>query len=152
MLVRIRFSLLIVLGIVIIASCGKPQNLEYRDIRNIEIKALGFDKSAITLDLVYYNPNNVGITLKKVVCDIFVNEQYLGKYTLDTLMHIPRRSEFILPSHVNIEMKGIYKNLLAVLFNKEILLHVKGTARIGKAGIFITMPFNYSGKHTFSIL
>ncbi len=138
--------------IIFLTSCGKPQSLVYKDVRNIQVKSLGFNKSSLSLDLVYYNPNNVGVSLRRVECDIYIDEHYLGKYILDTLMHIPRRSEFSLPSHIEIEMKGVFKNLFAVLFNKEILVNVKGKARIGKAGIFINMPFNYSGKHSFNIL
>jgi hypothetical protein len=52
---------------------------------------------------------------------------------------------------MEVDMKGIFKNLLTVVFNKEILLNVKGTTRVGKAGIFINVPFDYSGKHTFSM-
>jgi LEA14-like dessication related protein len=138
--------------VIIFSACNKPQSLEYRDVRNIQIKSLGFNKSSLSMDLVYFNPNQFGVDLRKVSCDVFVDEHYLGKFQLDTLIHIKRRSEFALPSHIDIEMKGIYKNLYSVLFNKEIKVNVKGKARIGKSGVFINMPFNYSGKHTFSIL
>jgi len=138
--------------VIIFSACNKPQSLEYRDVRNIQIKSLGFNKSALSMDLVYFNPNQFGVDLRKVSCDVFVDDHYLGKFQLDTLIHIQRRSEFALPSHIDIEMKGVYKNLYSVLFNKEIKVNVKGKARIGKAGVFINMPFNYSGKHTFSIL
>jgi hypothetical protein len=46
------------------------------------------------MDLVYYNPNGFGVDLRKVDCDVYVDNTYLGKFQLDTLMHIPRRSEF----------------------------------------------------------
>lgn len=131
-------------------SCKKMKSFEYRDVRNIEIKSLGFNKSVLTMNLVYFNPNEFGVDLRKINCDVFIDETYFGKYSLDTLMHIKRRSEFSLPSKVDIEMKGVYKNIYNVLFNKEIQLHVKGTAKVGKAGIFIQMPFNYKGKHTIN--
>lgn len=143
--------LLIFTAILIFSSCKKIKSFEYRDIRNVEIKSLGFNQSALSLDLIYYNPNEFGVDLRKLNCDIYVDEHYLGKYTLDTLLHINRRSEFALPSRMAIEMKGVFKNLYAVIFNKEIQLNVKGTARVGKAGLFINMPINYSGKHTFSL-
>ena len=102
------------------------------------------------MDLVYYNPNGFGVDLRKVDCDIYIDNNYLGKFKLDTLMHIQRRSEFALPSKMDVDMKGIFKNLYLVLFNKEIQLDVKGTTRVGKGGIFMTVPFSYSGKHVFS--
>lgn len=138
-------------SIIIFSSCKKPQGFDYRDVRNVSIKAIGFDKTAVSMDLVYYNPNNFGVDLRKVDCDIYIDNNYLGKYKLDTLMHIQRKSEFTLPSRMDIDMKGIFKNLATVVFNKEIQLNVKGTTRVGKAGIFVNVPFNYSGKHTFSM-
>lgn len=137
--------------VIFFSSCKKPQGFDYRDVRNVEIKALGFDKSALSMDLVYFNPNSFGVDLRKVDCDIFVDNNYLGKYKLDTILHISRRSEFTLPSRIEVDMKGIFKNLLSVIFNKEIVLNVKGTTRVGKAGIFVTVPFNYTGKHSFSM-
>lgn len=146
-----KYTLILLLFIIIFSSCKKPQGFDYRDVRNVSIQSLGFDKTAVSMDLVYYNPNNFGVDLRKVECDIYVDNSYLGKYKLDTLMHIQRKSEFTLPSRMDVDMKGIFKNIATVVFNKEIQLNVKGTSRVGKAGIFVNVPFNYSGKHTFSM-
>lgn len=143
------FNLLVIT--ILFTACKKPQGFDYRDVKNVQIKTLGFDKSALSMDLVYFNPNSFGVDLRKVDCDIFVDNNYLGKYKLDTILHISRRSEFTLPSRIEVDMKGVFKNLLSVVFNKEIQLNVKGTTRVGKAGIFVTVPFNYTGKHSFSM-
>lgn len=128
-------------------ACSKPQGFEYRDIKNVEIKQLGFNKSAVKMDLVYYNPNKFGVDLKHVDCDIYIDHNYLGKYILDTVMHIDKKSEFILPSTIDVEMKNIFKNGFHFLLNKEVLVTVKGNTRVGKSGIFLTVPFNYEERH-----
>ncbi len=128
-------------------SCKKPQGFDYRDVRNIKVENVGFDKTVLKLDLVYFNPNNFGVTLKKVDCDIFINNNFLGHYLLDTVMKIDKKSEFSLPSRIQVDMKNIYKNALSVIFNKEIELNVKGTSKVSKLGIGITVPFDYKGKH-----
>lgn len=132
-------------------ACKKPQGFDYRDVQNFSIDSLGFDHSAVSMNLVYFNPNNFGVDLKHVDCDIFVNHNFLGKYVLDTTMHIARRSEFSLPSHVQVDMRNIYKNSLNVLFSQEIQVDITGTTRVGKAGIFVNVPFKYSGKHKLSM-
>jgi LEA14-like dessication related protein len=137
--------------IFLLAACKKPQGFDFRETRNIKINQVGFDKTAISLDMVYYNPNDFGVDLRKVDCTIFVENNYLGKYKLDTLMHIPRKSEFILPSKMEVEMKGIFKNALTAIFNKEIKLDIKGNCKVGKAGIFVTIPVNYSTKYSFNL-
>ncbi|GAC1536226.1 MAG: hypothetical protein NVS3B15_16800 [Sediminibacterium sp.] len=99
------------------------------------------------MDIVYYNPNGYGVNLKNVDCDVYVDSHYLGKFQLDTLMHIPGKSEFTLPTRVMVDMKGIFKNALNLLFSNEVLINVKGSTRVGKAGIYATIPFNYEARH-----
>jgi LEA14-like dessication related protein len=112
---------------------------------------MGFDKTMLDLDLVYYNPNGFGVDLRKVDCDVYVDNNYLGKFQLDTLMHIPRRAEFILPSRILVDMKSVLKNGLNLLFSNEVLINVKGTTRVGKAGFFKTVPFNYEARHKLTL-
>ena len=141
----------ILLLLLAFASCKKPQSFEYRDLRNFKIDSLGFQNSSISMDLVYFNPNNFGVDLKHIDCDVYVEHNYLGKYILDTTMHIAKKSEFVVPSKMNVNMKNLFKNTLTSLFTKELLLEVKGTTKVGKGGIYITVPFSYSGRHEFSI-
>ena len=112
---------------------------------------MGFDKTTLAMDLVYYNPNGFGVDLKKVDCDVYVDNTYLGKFQLDTLMHIPRRSEFSLPSKIMVDMKSVLKNSINLLLSQEVLINVKGTTRVGKAGFYTNVPFNYEARHKLSL-
>ena len=141
----------VLLLIVLISGCKKPQSFEYRDLKNFKIDSLGFEQSGVSMDLVYFNPNNYGVDLKHIDCDVYVDHNYLGKYILDTTMHIAKRSEFVVPSRMNVNMKNLFKNALTSVFSQELLLEVNGTTRVGKAGIYITFPFTYSGHHKFSM-
>lgn len=132
-------------------SCKKPQGFDYRDVKNIKVEKLGFNQTTLRMDLVYFNPNNFGVTLKNVDCDIFINSNFLGHYKLDTVMRIEKKSEFSLPSKLNIDMKNVYKNTLNVLFSKEIELNVKGSSRVSKFGVNVNVPFDYKGKHKLSV-
>jgi LEA14-like dessication related protein len=132
-------------------SCQKPQGFDYRDVKNVKIENMGFDKTVLAMDLVYYNPNGFGVDLKKVDCDVYVDNSYLGKFNLDTLMHIPRKAEFTLPSRIAIDMKAVLKNGLNLLFSQEVLVNVKGTTKVGKGGFYTTVPFNYEARHKFSL-
>lgn len=140
-------TLLLVSLALLFSACKKPQGFDYRDLRNFKVNNWGFDKSTISMDLVYFNPNNFGVDLRKVDCDIYVDNNYVGKFMLDTMMRIDKRSEFTLPAKMDVDMRNIFKNTLNVLFSKEILLAAKGSTRVGKGGIFITVPFNYEGRH-----
>ena len=143
-----KYLLPCILGLTLflLPSCKKPVGFEYRDIKNFNIRNLGVEKSTVSMDLVYFNPNNFGVNLKNVKCDIYIDSSYLGQFLLDTSMLIPGKSEFTLPAFMNINMKGLLKNSMQILFNKELNIEAKGTTRVGKGGIFLTIPFQYKGK------
>jgi len=146
---RLLICCLVIAGLT--AACNKPQSFEYRGMQNFRIDSVGLTKSKISLELVYFNPNNFGVNLRNVSCEVYVNHNYLGKYVLDTLMHIAKRSEFALPSSMNVDMKNVYKNSLNTIFSKQVLVELHGSTRVGKSGIFITVPFDYSAMETFSL-
>ncbi len=135
----------------LLSACAKPKDFDYRDVKNIRLETMGFEKTVLCMDLVYYNPNGFGVDLRKVDCDVYVDNSYLGKFQLDTLMHINRMAEFTLPSRILIDMKAVLKNGLNLLFSQEVLINVKGTTRVGKAGFFRTVPFNYEARHKLSL-
>lgn len=78
-------------------SCSTPQGFEYKGLNNVKVKNLGFEYVDLSLNLVCYNPNNFRLDLKQVDCEVYIDNRYLGKYTLDTLMQIPKKQNFELP-------------------------------------------------------
>ena len=146
-----RLFVLLLSFIVLITACNKPQSFEYRGMQNLKIDSIGLVNSKISLELVYFNPNNFGVDLRNVTCDVYINHNYLGKYVLDTMMHIAKRSEFTIPSSMNVDMKNVYKNALGTFLSNEVLVELKGSTKVGKSGIFITVPFTYSAMEKFSL-
>lgn len=146
-------KLLVAFGfcMLLFASCKKPQEFEYRGMKNFKIEKFGFEKSNLSMDLVYFNPNNFGVSLKKVDCNIYVDGTYLGKFNLDTLMQIEKKSEFALPAKIDVDMKNFYKNALNVMFSKEVTIKATGTTRVGKAGIYMNFPINYESKQKIDL-
>ncbi|MFX7021377.1 hypothetical protein ABTI29_21100, partial [Acinetobacter baumannii] len=74
----------------------------------------------LSFELIYYNPNGFGLDLKKVDSDVYLDSLFLGKFQLDTLMHINRMSEFSLPAKINLDMKNLLKNSAYLLLKKEV--------------------------------
>jgi LEA14-like dessication related protein len=146
-----RLIIFLALFIVLMTSCNKPQSFEYRGMQNLRVDSIGLISSKISLDLIYFNPNDFGVELKNVNCDVYINHNYLGKYILDTTMHIAKRSEFTIPSSMNVDMKNVYKNALGTFLSNQVLVELKGSTKVGKSGIFITVPFEYSAMEKFSM-
>ncbi len=134
-----------------IFSCKKPASFEYREVRNFKIDSVGLSTSTISLSLVYFNPNNYGVDLKHINCDVYIDKNYVGRYILDTLLHIPKRSEFVVPSKMQVDMKNIFKNAFATLLANDVLVEVKGITRVGKGGIFVNIPFSYETRQKFNL-
>ena len=137
--------------ILLIFSCKKPQSFEYRGMKDFKVDSLGFEHSNINMSLVYFNPNNFGVSLKKIDCDIYVEHNYVGHFNLDTLMHITKRSEFAIPAKMKVNMKNLFKNALTAVFASDFLVEAKGTVKAGRGGIFISVPFNYSARQKLSL-
>ena len=148
MKIRLLLPLLLILALGF--SCKKPVSFDYRDIRNFKLQSFGMDKARVSMDLVYFNPNNYGVNLKNVKCDIFLDSSYVGKFALDTLMHIPKNAEFSVPASFEVDIKGILLNSVTALF-REVKIGARGTTKVGKGGFYINVPINYEGKHKLNL-
>ena len=139
------------MSLFVLLSCSTPKAFEYKGLNNVKVNNVGFEYLDLSLNLVYFNPNNFKVDLKKVDCDVYIDNRYLGKYALDTLMHIPKKQNFELPSRMRVDLGGVFKNAFSLLMNKEVLIKVKGKTKIGKGFIFIDVPFSYETRQTISL-
>ena len=137
--------------LLLLISCNTPQSFEYRELKNFILTSRGLDQTNASMDLVFFNPNRYSINLKNVNCDIFLENNLVGKFTLDTTMFIPGASQFTLPAKLKVDAKSFLKNNLNLLFNNEVLIAAKGTTKVGKGGIYITIPFSYQGKQKLNL-
>lgn len=112
---------------------------------------MGLGETVVAMDLVYYNPNNMGFQVKRTEADVYVENVYLGKAISDTLIIIAKRSDFIIPIRIKTDMKNLYKNAWSAITSKSVLITAKGTITAGKAGIFKAIPLNYEGRHEISL-
>jgi LEA14-like dessication related protein len=142
---------IILVALIFMSSCREPKELEYRDFKNLSTESLGFSSSVLKVDLVYYNPNNFGLQLKRTDLDIFIDGNLLGHTAQDYQISIPRRGEFTLPLKIDVDMKNAYKNAFPALFGKEVMVKVLGKVKVGKANIYKSFNVNYEGKQKFSL-
>jgi LEA14-like dessication related protein len=131
-------------------SCSTPKELQYQSYHNLKLQQIGFDHSTLSLDLVYFNPNNFRLQLKRSDIDVFINGSFLGHSSFDTLIRIPKRDTFSIPVVFNLNMKNLYKNLWLTLGGKEVSVKLTGKLMVGKANVFMTMPVNYETSAKFN--
>ena len=135
----------------LLISCGPPKALEYRDFKNFTIEKLGFSASSVKMDLVYFNPNNYGLQLKRTDLDIYINDIFMGHTSQEYQITIPRKEEFSIPLQMDVDMQNLFKNSLNIAMNNQVLVKLTGSVKVGKANVFISFPVNYQEMEIFSL-
>ena len=132
-------------GLVLLSSCGTSnvKEPEYRDIRNIRMIELGILQSTAGIDLIYYNPNNFGVQLSEARGDVYIDNAYLGRFSLDQKVEVGKRSEFIVPAIIKLDMIGAVKNHRELYKKKEAMIRIEGSARVKKSGFSRDIPIRY---------
>ena len=140
----ILFTLLLA-GTVFISSCGTSniKQPEYRDIREIRLVELGLLQTTAGIDLIFYNPNNTGVQLSEARGDVYVDGDYFGRFSLDEKVNVRKRSEFVVPILVRMDMIGAVKKQHEILKKKEVMVKIDGMARVRKAGYAREIPVKF---------
>ena len=132
----------------ILLSCRAMKEPEYRSIENFRLNKIGLSQATLSLDMRYMNPNNKKIKLKKANGDVFVNDNYLGQFSMDSLIRLPRLSDFTIPVIVELDMNNFLKTSITILSNPIVTLKLNGTVRAGRGMFYMNYPFNYEGQHS----
>ncbi len=143
--------MLVLLLSILMTGCRSPKEFVYRDFKNFKLDNVGFASTKVKVDLVYYNPNNFGLQLKSTDLDVFIDGNYLGHTTQEFQIGISKLKDFTIPLALDVDMKNVFKNGFATLFNKKVTIKVTGKVKVGKANVFRSFPVNYEGRHTFSM-
>ena len=136
---------------ILMSSCRAPKDLEFREYNSVSLENMGFTASTLKMNLVYYNPNNFGLELKRTELDIYVDSTFLGHSSQDLQVAVPKRDVFTIPLRVDLDMKNLLKNGLTTLMNKEVLVRAVGNVKVGKAGVYKNFKVDYSSKQQFSL-
>ncbi len=132
-------------------SCHEPKSLEFREFNNLKVDKLSFAGAALTVDLVYYNPNNFGLQLNRTDLDVFIDSTFLGHSSQDIQVNIPKLNTFTIPLKLDLDVKNLLKNGITSLFNKNVAVRVLGSVKVGKAGIYKSFPVDYTSIQKFSM-
>lgn len=102
-------------------------------------------ESTAAIDMVYYNPNGFGVLLSEASGDVFVDSTFLGRFSMDKEVKVPKHSEFLVPGILKIDMIAALKNGQVILSKKEALVKINGSAKVKKAGVSVNVPIRFEG-------
>ena len=139
------YLLLILLSV--LTACSNIKEPQFRRFESFGVKSLGLQKVDIGFSVTYFNPNGFGVNVKEAAADLYVDSIYLGKCSQEQEVSVEKNSEFSIPLSGSISLSEALKLKTNDLSNRELLVRANGSVKVGKAGVFISKPFNYSGKH-----
>ncbi|MDB5202785.1 MAG: type 2 family protein [Ferruginibacter sp.] len=147
----VKYLAALLLMTITLSSCREPKDLEFREFKNLAVEKLGFAGAVLKVDLVYYNPNNIGLELNRTDLDLYVDSTFLGHSSQDIQVAVPRRDVFTIPLRVDLDMKNLLKNGLTSLFNKQVQVRVLGKVKLGKAGVYKSFNVDYKTMQNLSL-
>ena len=146
----IRTYSLLIFGLLFIAACGNPKELVYQDVKNFKVHQLSLTPE-VGMDVQFYNPNTFGMTLKDANIDVFINDQPIGKATLNTSFKVPGLDTFLLPVKLNANLSNVFANAIAILANRNVKVRLDGNVMAGR-GVFVNIPIHYEGIQKLDVL
>lgn len=141
-------KLLPFLALALLIGCSKIKEPQFRRIDNFHLKNFGLQQAVIAFNVAYFNPNNFGVTVKEAAADVYLDSIYLGRFAQDSTIGVTKNAEFSIPLSGSVSLQTVLNLNLQELSQGEVLVRANGNVKVGKAGIFITKPFNYQGRHS----
>lgn len=142
-----KILLMLAPAIILLVSCksGNIKEPEYREIRNIRLMDVGLLQTTAGLDLVYYNPNNFGVQLSDARGDVYIDDMYFGRFSIQDKVAVRKHDEFIVPAVIKMDNIGAIKNHRDIWKKKTAVIRIEGFATMRKAGFNKQVPIKYEG-------
>ena len=133
-------------AVLFLSSCKTYKDVqepEFRDIQNVRLVEVGLLQTRAGADLIYYNPNNYGVTLSSARGDVYLDNKFVGRFELAEKVTVKRRGEFIIPAILKLDNISTIKNQNDIYKRQEILVRIEGMARLTKTGFSRDIPIKY---------
>ena len=136
----------IILLAFVIQSCNKPEKAPvFKYVSNVKVTSVTGKEALLKGDAVFYNPNDVGMKLRKVDIDVMLEGKKIGGINQKLKTKIPAMSEFKVPvdAKFNVGELGVLNSLLSVLGGKKMKVQYVGRIRLSIYGVPVSVPVDY---------
>lgn len=144
----------IIAGLVLLytlSSCSKPKPPQYAGFENFRIEKASVSNTILATDVKLFNPNSYNLQLKSADVQVYLNDKYLGRSVLDSLINLPSKDTATFPIRMQASAKDILSNGAKLFFNPEVKIRITGNAKAGRSGVFINVPINYEGMQRINL-
>jgi hypothetical protein len=120
----------------LLAACSSYEDVELRDIRNVELLQMDNRRISVRVDVQVNNPNGYRIHVEDPDVDLYLNDTPVGKGWLDSAVVLEGRAERVYPVYLHADLEGgpLLMVLLGGALSGRMKLGMKGTV-LGRSGI-----------------
>ncbi len=131
-----------------ISSCKGPEEApEFKYIENVRVTNVTDKEAFLNADAVFYNPNDMAMTLRGVDVDVYIEGRDIGRIEQSDKIKIPASSDFKIPldATFNIGDVGVLNTLLGMLGGKKLKVRYMGYIKVTMNGLPVRVPVDYEG-------
>ncbi|MGV3638390.1 MAG: LEA type 2 family protein [Flavobacteriales bacterium] len=133
-------------------SCTTYEQVELKDITNIQVDRMDAKGIAVRVNALVHNPNNYRIQVLDPDVDLYVNDKFIGKGILDSTLILEKNSTnvYTVPMHAELQGGALLMVLMSGVFNgNQVKLAAKGTV-VGKVGLLRKrFPFEFEERVSY---
>ncbi|MFN6116986.1 MAG: LEA type 2 family protein [Flavobacteriales bacterium] len=127
---------MITMAVLLVSSCSTYDEVELKDITNVEVLRMDGKQVALRVDALVNNPNGFKIHVEDPDVDLYLNDRFVGKGLLDSALVLERKSTQVYPVYLHADLQGgpVLFMLLGGALSGELKLGAKGTVA-GRSGM-----------------
>lgn len=128
-----------------LSSCSKPKGPSYLGYEDFRVEKVGVKNTVLSTRVKLYNPNGYALKLRSASIDVYLNDNYLGHSSIDSLITLPAKDTSFVPLQLTASAKDLLSNTVKIFLNPDVKVRITGAAKAGRGSLFINVPINYEG-------
>ena len=133
-------------------GCRQPEAPEYFGFQDLQVSRTTGSLTNLSTTLKFYNPNPYALKLLRAELDVSLNGKHAGHSVLDSTILIPKKDTFFVPVSLQVDLRSIFSNALAVLLEKQATISLDGHVKVKRGAFVFNRPFHYDGKQDLNSL
>lgn len=138
---KINLFILVAASMLLFNSCTLLDLLtadspEIKKLNSIRISNIGILDFDMIVDMDMYNPNNLNLTINKLIYNVEINGTVIGHGSQNSISNLPRNENINFSTSINIKYSDLIVNginLLNAIYNKETLYY----RIVGKTNVYV---------------
>lgn len=102
----------IVVAVVGLNSCNKPESPQFKYLENIEVQLESLSTANLHAEAVLFNPNKNAITIKSADIDILMDDRTIAVLDKEYDIKAEGQEDFMVPLDVKIRLKDLNLNAI----------------------------------------